>query len=71
MNKYVREPHKCPVCGEYEFYDVGCHDICPVCNWEDDIAQICDPDEERCANTLSLNQYRADWPKQQAKKPII
>ena len=30
----------CPVCGEYEFEDVLCHDICPVCGWEDDGMEV-------------------------------
>ena len=39
------EPHKCPVCGEYEFEDILCHDICPVCGWEDDGMEV-DPRDE-------------------------
>ena len=29
-------PHKCPICGEYEFEDEDCYDVCPVCGWTDD-----------------------------------
>ena len=29
-------PHKCPICGEYEFEDENSYDICPVCGWNDD-----------------------------------
>ena len=39
------EPHKCPVCGEYEFEDSLCRDICPVCGWEDDGMEV-DPYDE-------------------------
>lgn len=34
------EPHKCPVCGEYEFEDALCHDVCSVCGWEDDGVEV-------------------------------
>ena len=53
--------HKCPICGRYEFPDDNSFDICPVCNWEDDLVQLDDPDEEGCANRMSLNQARKAW----------
>ena len=56
-------PHKCPVCGEYEFEHHGSDDICEVCGWQDDIVQELDPDEECCENQMSLNQAREAWKK--------
>jgi len=53
--------HLCPVCGEYEFESLDSYDICPVCGWEDDAYQADNPDEEMCANELSLNQYKAKF----------
>lgn len=52
-------PHKCPVCGQYEFESQGSDDICEVCGWQDDLIQELNPDEECCANQMSLNQARA------------
>ena len=47
--------------GGYTFESAGEFDICPVCNWEDDLVQLDDPDEEDCANHMSLNQAREAW----------
>ena len=54
----VGESYICPVCGKYTFEYAGDFDICPVCNWEDDLCQLENPDEEDCANHMSLNQTR-------------
>ena len=48
----VGESYICPVCGKYTFEYAGDFDICPVCNWEDDLCQLENPDEEDCANHL-------------------
>jgi len=50
----VGESYICPVCGKYTFEYAGDFDICPVCNWEDDLCQLENPDEEDCANHMSL-----------------
>lgn len=46
----------CPSCGfltiEDDFY--GTYDICPVCAWEDDQAQLANPACKRGANYISL-----------------
>lgn len=60
-------PHKCPVCGKYEFPHMNSFDICPVCGWEDDGVQEDDPDEEDCANHMSLNEAREAY---KAGKPV-
>ena len=57
----VGESYICPVCGKYTFEYAGDFDICPVCNWEDDLCQLENPDEEDCANHMSLNQAREAW----------
>lgn len=54
-------PHPCPVCGEYLFPETGSFDICEVCGWEDDAVQEDNPDEEDCANHMSLNQAKAAY----------
>lgn len=59
----VGDSYLCPVCGQYTFESAGDFDICEVCGWEDDIIQLRNPDEEECANRMSLNQARAMWEK--------
>jgi hypothetical protein len=51
-------PHKCPVCGKYEFPDRDSFDICKVCNWQDDSLQDEDHDYWGGANDMSVNQAR-------------
>ena len=52
---------KCPVCGQYEFEEENNFEICEVCGWENDGIQMDDPDEEDCANAMSLNHARKAW----------
>lgn len=55
------DEHMCPVCGKTEFPYRGSFSTCEVCGWVDDPVQLEDPDEDRCANRESLNEYRAKW----------
>ena len=57
-------PHKCPVCGEYEFEDECSYDICPVCGWEDD-----DWFEGGGANEMSLEEAKEDFAKKRKNNP--
>ncbi len=52
----------CAVCGKYEFSEVG-DVICGVCGWQWDTVQENDPDYERGANQMSLNQAREAYNK--------
>ena len=55
MNDAVLGPFPCPCCGHVVFADApGSYDICPVCNWEDDIVQLRWPDFAGGANRPSL-----------------
>jgi len=51
----------CPVCGLDTLRADETHDVCPICDWEDDPIQEDDPDYWGGANKLSLNDYRAKW----------
>lgn len=58
MKKY-----ECPCC-RYLTLDEeppGTYLVCPVCFWEDDPLQFDNPDYERGANPVSLNQARANF----------
>lgn len=60
-NVKIGESYVCPVCGKYTFEKAGDFDICEVCGWQDDLVQLDDPDEEDCANHMSLNQAKEAW----------
>ena len=51
----------CPACGfltiEEEFY--GTYNICPICDWEDDPAQLANPACGGGANTQSLTKVQS------------
>lgn len=59
--KYIPTPHKCPVCGKFTFKDEASFDTCPFCGWEDDEVQTNDPYYTGGANTISLNEYKAQY----------
>ena len=58
-------PHKCPVCGEYEFKNIDSHDICPVCGWEDE-----DYFDGGGANEMSLKEAKKDFANKRANDPL-
>ncbi|MBE6069670.1 MAG: hypothetical protein E7211_18565 [Clostridium lundense] len=55
---YRSTAHRCPVCRRYEFSARCSFDICPVCGWIDDSYQEEFPDEDCCANSMSLNEAK-------------
>ena len=59
--KEYMEKFKCPCCGYYTLPTTGAYDICPVCFWEDDVAQEDDPDLEGGANDKSLRESRENY----------
>ncbi|MBQ9457933.1 MAG: hypothetical protein IJU64_05475 [Bacilli bacterium] len=62
------EPHRCPVCGEYEFGDTLSYDICPICGWEDNGFEAA-PSEKPGPSMMSFEE-RKDWfEKERTKNP--
>ena len=53
---YAPTPHKCPVCGKYEFKDDCSYGICPFCGWEDDGTE--DDSAILGANDLRYSEYK-------------
>lgn len=66
-NKPKPKPHKCPVCGKYDFEDENSNDICPICGWQDDGSEtfnddICGP------NDLPFKDYKKRYEESLKKK---
>ena len=62
------EPHKCPVCGEYEFEDDLSYDICPICGWFDNGLEI-DPHDETGGPTQKFLDYKKRFEESRKKDP--
>ena len=57
---HVKYP--CPCCGHRVFdYQPGSHHVCPVCRWEDDMAQLRFPRMPGSANTVSLESAQKNY----------
>lgn len=52
---------KCPVCGKYEWKEIGAYEMCPVCGWEEDEIQEEYPDDFAGPNGMSLNEYKEKY----------
>lgn len=61
MGEKTGTPHKCPVCGKTEFRDQDSYDVCPVCDWIDNLYQRENPEEWGLANRLSLNTAKRQY----------
>jgi len=59
----VHGPVACPCCGSMSLSEEGGYEICPVCDWEDDLLQRNEPDYAGGANWLSLNRSRENYRK--------
>ena len=57
------DTYPCPCCGFLTMNEEppGSFDICPVCYWEDDIAQYNNPDLRGGANEVSLKEARSNY----------
>ena len=69
MNKII-DKYKCPCCENNTLYEKppGTFEICPICNWEDDVVQYNDPTYAGGANEMCLNDARRKY---RAYKNII
>lgn len=66
-DNYTPTPHKCPICGKYEFSDNCCFDICPFCGWEDDGTD--DDSEILGANDIRFSLYKERYKKYLVQNP--
>ena len=73
-------PYPCPCCGYLVFErEPGHHERCPICCWEDDLAQLRFPRMVGSANTVSLERAQRNYAQlgaaerlrvKEARKPI-
>ena len=56
----------CPCCGYLTSSGPGSHDICPICDWEDDLSQLRFP-ETTGPNDVSLIEAQANFTAKGAK----
>jgi hypothetical protein len=54
-------PCPCPCCGYLTSSEPGSYDICPICDWEDDLSQLRFPEMSGGANHLSLMEAQANF----------
>lgn len=52
--------YTCPCCGYITLYS-QIHDICPICDWQNDPASWNDPDFVGPANSVSLRQGQKNF----------
>ena len=53
----------CPFCGYKTVGVTGCHEICPICFWEDDSVQEADPWVKGGENSPTLFQAQINFKK--------
>lgn len=57
----------CPCCGYLTSSAPGSYDICPICDWEDDLSQLRFPATGGGANRVSLLEAQANFESIRAK----
>jgi phosphoribosyl 1,2-cyclic phosphodiesterase len=60
----------CPCCGYLTSSEPGSHDICPICDWEDDLSQLRFPRSGGGANHESLEEAQANFAKIGVKSAV-
>ena len=61
MQKSKRGMKRCACCRNYSIPAFTQYEICPICGWIDDPRQNSNPELEKGANLISLNEARQKW----------
>jgi hypothetical protein len=63
MSSEENEKYRCPCCGykTLDFPPPNSFEECDVCLWQDDGVQFDEPDRRGGANSVSLNEARANF----------